>query len=71
MKNMTYELAFAIGHDAANRHMSAHTIKPWNEEAYNVAVRTTNRLLLHVLAEEGGLKGLDLNEAQRQELGIS
>ena len=68
---LTADLARAAGTDAGNRHMSGHTLKPWNREAFTVAVRTTNRLLLNVPFEDGGLKGLNLNKEQMEELGIT
>ena len=67
---ITAELARAAGTDAGNRHMSAHTLKPWNREAFNVAVRTSNRLLLNVHHTEGGLGDLNLTVEQWEELGI-
>ena len=67
---ITAELARAAGTDAGSRHMSAHTLKAWSHEAYSVAARTTNRLLMHVPVEDGGLKGLQLTAEHRAELGL-
>ena len=67
---ITAELARAAGTDAGNRHMSAYTIKPWIRDAYNAAVCTTNKLLIHVPVEDGGLKGLHLTVEHRLELGL-
>lgn len=61
-------LAFAIGVDAGNRHMDAHTLKPWNREAYNIAAETTNRLLMHVPVAEGGLKEIPIAQLIRDGL---
>jgi hypothetical protein len=51
-------MAFAIGTHAGNMHMDKHTLKPWSEEARAIAAETTNRLLMHVPLEEGGLMGI-------------
>jgi len=53
-------MAFAVGTHAGNMHMDKHTLNPWNEEAYNVAAETTNRLLMQVPFEEGGLMGIPI-----------
>ena len=63
-RTLTRELAFAAGTDAGNRHMSEHTLKAWNRETYNAAVRETNRLLLYVPFEDGGLQGLTLTDEE-------
>ena len=62
---LTRELAFAAGTDAGNRHM-----RPWNRDAYNAAVRETNRLLLYVPFEDGGFRGLTLTDKMLDDHGL-
>ena len=45
MEQITYSLAMAIGQDAGSRNMRAHERSAWNDEDYDLAVRTTARLL--------------------------
>ena len=67
---ITRDLAFAAGATAADMHMNPHTLKPWDQDACDKMVRTTNRLLMHVPMEKGGLKGMPLTQKQREELGV-
>ena len=67
---LTSELAFASGTDAANAAMRKAGRSCWNEEDRNLAVATTNRLLLYVPADRGGLMGFDLSPSQREGLLI-
>ena len=67
---LTRELAFAAGTDAGNRRMSKHTLKPWSRDAYNAAVRETNRLLLYVPFEDGGFRGLTLTDKMLDDHGL-
>ena len=41
---MTYELAFAISTDAANRNMREHGRTTWNEDDRNLAAKKFNEL---------------------------
>lgn len=74
---LTRDLAFASGIDAANRAMRTrlgrHLGSParWSAAEADIATETTNRLLLYVPFEQGGLQGLDLTPSMRSELGIS
>ena len=58
---MTRDLAFAAGLDAGNAQMRKACRKTWNEDDYDLAAQTTNRLLLHVPFEQGGLYGIPLD----------
>ena len=69
-RTLTRELAFAAGTDAGNRHMSGHTLRPWSRDAYSVAVRETNRLLLYVPFEDGGFRGLTLTDKMLSDHGL-
>ena len=42
---MTPKIAMAAGRDAANRHAKQHGRDAWNEDDWNVAVETVDRLL--------------------------
>jgi hypothetical protein len=42
---ITYKLAHAAGMDAANRQMRENGRSAWNEDDYNLAAATMNRLL--------------------------
>lgn len=55
---LTRDLAFASGQDAGNASMRKHNRKAWNDEDYNVAARTTNKLLRYVPLSAGGLMGI-------------
>lgn len=55
---ITRDLAFASGQDAGNAQMRKACRKAWNEDDYNVAAELTNRLLMHVPFEQGGLQGI-------------
>lgn len=68
---ITRELAFASGHDAAARAMRKAGRSRWNADDAAIAAETTNRLLLYVPFERGGLDGLDLSAKMRDDLGIS
>ena len=43
--NITYKIAMAAGHDAANRQMKAAGRAAWNEADFNLAAETVARLL--------------------------
>lgn len=49
---LTKELAHAAGWDAGNASMRKAGRTKWNRADYNLAARTTNRLLDALLAEE-------------------
>lgn len=63
---LTRELAFASGIDAANNAMRKAGRSQWNDDDRDVATETTNRLLLYVPFEAGGLAGLDLAPHDRE-----
>lgn len=67
---LTRELAFASGTDAGNRAMRKAGRTRWNEDDRDLATATTNRLLLYVPFEAGGLQGLDLSPRARDDLAI-
>ena len=69
-RTLTRELAFAAGTDVGNRCMSKHTLRPWSRDAYNAAVRETNRLLLYVPFEDGGFRGLTLTDKMLDDQGL-
>lgn len=68
---LTRDLAFASGIDAGNRSMRNAGRTRWSEEDAAIAAETTNRLCLYVPFGQGGLMGLDLTPAMREDLGIS
>lgn len=55
---LTRELAFASGQDAANAQMRKANRTAWNSDDASLAAEITNRLLMHVPFEHGGLMGL-------------
>lgn len=42
---MTHKIAMAAGQDAANRNMKRNGRTEWNEEDWNVACETFNKLI--------------------------
>lgn len=70
---LTRDLAFASGQDAANAQMRAAGRTRWNAEDRAVATSKTNRLLLYVPVEHGGLDGIAhrLSLAQLDDLGLT
>ena len=42
---LTYSLAMAAGHDAATLNMRKNHRKKWNQEDYDIAIKTVNALL--------------------------
>ncbi len=67
---MDRNIAFACGEQIANKNMRKHGRQAWHEEEFAAAARTTNRFLLDVPFEQGGLKGLDLSPEDRAGLGV-
>lgn len=67
---LTRKLAFASGEDAANAAMRKAGRSRWNDDDRDLATTTTNRLLLYVPFEAGGLQGLDLSPRDRERLLI-
>lgn len=55
---LTRDLAFASGKDAGNNQMRRAGRKAWNADDADLAATTTNKLLMHVPFEHGGLMGL-------------
>lgn len=55
---LTRELAFASGTDASNAAMRKGGRTAWSDEDYAIGIRVTNRLLMHIPLEQGGLQGL-------------
>ena len=68
---LTRELAFASGADAGNARVRRGAARKWSDADYDVAVSATNRLLMHVPADQGGLMGLNLSAKQLSDLGIA
>lgn len=70
---LTRDLAFASGTDAANAQMRAAGRTRWNAEDRSLAVTKTNRLLLYVPVEHGGLGGIAhrLPPAHLVDLGLT
>lgn len=71
MITLTADLAYAAGRDAGNRAMRKRGDTRWSAEDAAIAAATTNRLMLYVPAENGGLQGLQLTQRDREMLGIS
>lgn len=67
---LTRSLAFASGQDAGNARMRKAGRTRWNLDDRNHAAEVTNRLLMHVPFEQGGLQGLPLSPAQMADLGV-
>ena len=74
---LTRSLAFAAGMDAANRAMRTRLgQKPksparWTVAEHDIATATTNKLLLHVPCDQGGLAGIELTPTMRADLGLA
>jgi hypothetical protein len=68
---LTRELAFASGQDAANAQMRKANRSKWNDDDAALAATTTNRLLMHVPAEFGGLQGIPFSVKQMLALGLA
>ena len=67
---LTADLARASGFDAAERNMRANGRTAWSEDDADVAASTTNKLLLYVPFERGGLAGLLFSPKDRRDLGL-
>lgn len=68
---LTRERAFASGSDAAT--MRAHQAgrAAWSREEADIAAAKTNKLLLYVPAEKGGLAGFLFTHSMIADLGLS
>lgn len=58
MMTLSPAIAHAAGTDAGNAAMRKGGRTKWSDEDYETAVRTTNRLMLYIPFEQGGLRGL-------------
>lgn len=68
---LTRDLACATGTDAGNQSMRKNGRIRWNAEDQAIAASTTNRLLLHVPREHGGLGGVELPPHFLDGLGLT
>lgn len=65
---LTADLAHCAGEDAANRQMRKAARTRWSDEDWNTFVTTTNRLLMDVPLEQGGLQGIPEDELKTRGL---
>lgn len=68
---LSRELAFAAGQTAADIRMHKAGRTAWNDDERDLAVAKTNRLLLYVPFEQGGLGGLALTPSMLTDLGLT
>ena len=68
---LTRELAFASGQDAGNRSLRDGGRTAWSPEDADISTATTNKLLLYVPFDKGGLEGLPLTMSMMSDLGLS
>lgn len=68
---LTRELAFASGQDAANTAMRKAGRTKWSQEDADLAALTTNKLLLYVPFDKGGLAGVPLTYLMLSDLGLT